>query len=200
MSALDPLVSYGPKAIHPLAEMTTNWRFGRNILFAGSLCACGFSLDAGAEESKDAGAIPPIFSQTARPKGPAQVGETAIAAPAPRAESTEATLRAISEGLPGFDSKLALDEANQAEAPSGPGLTTPLLMKPFTVYDGRVLELRKPHETLLERINATEPMFHFTGKKLSSELTFVDLALASNWRPFSIDPPPAMSVRFTISW
>jgi hypothetical protein len=31
-------------------------------------------------------------------------------------------------------------------------------------------------------------------------MTFVDLGQASNWRPFSLEPPPAVTLRFTLSW
>jgi hypothetical protein len=102
----------------------------------------------------------------------------------------------IAQGLPKFDSRISDQPANKPT----PGPSAPLLMEPFTVFDTRVLDLEKPHENLLETIIGTDPVFRHVGDRLTSELTFVDLAKASNWTPFSLQPPQAVGLRFTVSW
>jgi hypothetical protein len=108
--------------------------------------------------------------------------------------------RLIAEGLPRYDSRTSDQGTDQAANPSTLGQSGPMLMEPFTVFDTRVLDLEKPHENLLETIEGTDPVNRRVGDRLTSELTFVDLAKASNWRPFSLEPPPAVSLRFTVSW
>jgi hypothetical protein len=108
--------------------------------------------------------------------------------------------RLIAEGLPKYESRTSDQGTGQSANPPILGQSVPVLMEPFTVFDTRVLDLEKPHENLLERINGTEPVYRHVGDRLTSELTFVDLAKASNWRPFSLEPPPAVSLRFTVSW
>lgn len=108
--------------------------------------------------------------------------------------------RLIAEGLPKYDSRTSDHVADQAANPSTPGQSVPVLMEPFTVFDTRVLDLEKPHENLLQTVIGTDPAYRNVGDRLTSELTFVDLAKASNWTPFSLQPPPAVSLRFTVSW
>lgn len=109
-------------------------------------------------------------------------------------------LQQISDGLPKFDSRMAQKDSGQADNSAAPEQSRPVLMEPFKVFDARVLELKRPHENLLEKLNSMEPVFRHVGKTMTSELTFVDLAKASNWGPFSVEPPPAVSLRFTLSW
>jgi len=180
--------------------MATSWKVGRHILVASSFCACGLSQNIGAEELKDAGAIPPIFSRPVTERAATSPAAGTLAAPNPRRESTSPILELISEGLPKFNPRLAENDADQAGSLSSLEPSVPVLMDPFTVFDARVLELEKPHENPLERIIGTEPVYRHVGDRLTSELTFVDLARASNWRPFSLEPPPAVSLRFTVSW
>ncbi len=177
--------------------MPTHWRLRRNALVALSLCASGLSSDVPAEEAKETGDIPPIFARReAENPLPRQVAD-AQAAPAPRSESTPALLQEISEGLPKFDSKLAQADPDQTSALEQ---SSPVLMEPFNVFDARILQLRRPNESLLEKLNSMEPLYRHAGKNMTSELTFVDLAKASNWGPFSVQAPLAMSLRFTLSW
>jgi hypothetical protein len=183
--------------------MAMSWRVGRHILVASSFCAGGLSQSIGAEEPKDAGAIPPIFSRPVAERAATSSEADTLAAPTPRRESTLPMLDLISEGLPKFNPKVADNDADQPGSLSSLGQSVPVLMDPFTVFDARVLELEKPHENLLERIDGTEPVYRHVGDRLTSELTFVDLAKASNWRPFSMEPSaarPAVSLRFTVSW
>jgi hypothetical protein len=181
--------------------MTTYTKIGRGIFVASSLWACGLSLIVWAGESKESPAgVPPIF---APPVAGDKTSPSAASAPTPvppGSPSTETIHRQVSEGLPKFDSKGAGPEGSVPDSTAIAGAAAPIQMDRFTVYDARVLELMKPSESLLERISRAEPLFRYKGKKYTSELTFVDLASASNWKPFSIDPPPAVSLRFTISW
>jgi hypothetical protein len=123
-----------------------------------------------------------------------------LVGPAPQHESTSGMRQLIAEGLPKYDSRNPEQGADQAANLSTPGQSGPVLMEPFTVFDTRVLDLEKPHENILGGIEGTEPVYRRIGDRLTSELTFVDLAKASNWRPFSLEPPPAVSLRFTVSW
>jgi hypothetical protein len=109
-------------------------------------------------------------------------------------------LELISEGLPKFDPKLAESDADQTGSLSSLEQSVPMVMDPFTVFEARVLDLEKPHENLLEKVEGTDPLYHRVGDSFTSELTFVDLGKASNWTPFSLQPPPAVSLRFTVSW
>jgi hypothetical protein len=180
--------------------MATYWRVGRHILAASSFCACGLSQDIGAGEPENTGAIPPIFSRTMTDRASTSPGDGAPAAPAPLGNSTSPMFELISEGLPKFNPKPAENEADQAGSLSTLEQSVPVQMDPFTVFDARILGLEKPHENLLEKIIGTEPVYRHVGDRLTSELTFVDLAKEYNWKPFSIEPPPAVSVRFTVSW
>lgn len=183
--------------------MATSWRVGRQILVASSFCACGMSQNLGAEEPTDTSAIPPIFSHTMPEIAASPPGAVAPAALTPQTGSSSPMLELISEGLPKFDPRLAENGADQAGNLSDLNQSVAVQMDPFTVFDTRVLELEKPRENLLERINGTEPVYRHIGDKLTSELTFVTLAKAYNWEPFSIEPSaarPAVTVRFTVSW
>lgn len=174
-----------------------HWRLRRNALVALSLCAGGLSSDGSAEEAKETGAIPPIFARREAENPLPQQADGAQAAPAPRSEATEAQLQQISEGLPKFDSRLTQKDSDE---PSAPEQSSPVLMEPFNVFDARTLQLRRPNDSLLEKLNSTDPVFRHIGKTMTSELTFVDLAKASNWGPFSVQAPLAVSLRFTLSW
>jgi hypothetical protein len=173
--------------------MQTYWRLGLRILAAASSLACGLPPLLRAEDTKAAGDIPPIFSQTAAVNQAPPVLADLPAAPAPQREPATAMVQLISEGLPKFDARMAGQDAGQEQS-------TPVLMDPFNVFDSRVVELTRPRESLLDKLNSTDPVYRYAGKAMTSELTFVDLGTASNWRPFSIDPPPAISLRFTLSW
>jgi|HubBroStandDraft_2_1064218.scaffolds.fasta_scaffold192891_2 hypothetical protein len=184
----------------PHKAMATHWRKGRNWVAALSILAGGFPVRLAAEKPGDDAAIPPIFAVPAAEAAPAPQAADLVSSPAGRGESTDATLQLISEGLPKFDPRLAAQASGPGDDTSAAAQSAPIFMKPFTVFDAPILELTKPQEDLLARIEGTEPLFRAVGKNMTSELTFVDLAKAYNWRPFSVDPPPAVSVRFTISW
>jgi hypothetical protein len=157
-------------------------------------------LDVAAEDETETGGIPPIFARKEAQNLPPQPAASAQADPSPRSESTAALLQQISEGLPKLDSRLAQKDSDPAASQAAPEQSTPVLMEPFSVFDERILELRRPNESLLERVNSTKPVFRHVGKSMTSELTFVDLARASNWGPFSVQAPLAVSLRFTLSW
>ena len=73
-------------------------------------------------------------------------------------------------------------------------------METFTEVDTRLPEFNKPRESELEKIIRTGSVFRYNGETFSSEMTFLDLAEQYHWKPFSIQPPPAISIRFTLSW
>jgi hypothetical protein len=147
-----------------------------------------------------ADSTPPIFAHPiAENPDSSQMPDTLVG-PAPQHELISGMRQFIAEGLPKYDSKTSDQGADKASNPPTPGQSVPLLMEPFTVFDTRILDLEKPHENLLGTIEGTEPVYRRVGDRLTSELTFVDLAKASNWRPFSLEPPPAVSLRFTVSW
>ncbi len=171
--------------------MATYSRTFRCILAGGVFCAWALLPCAGADDT----GTPPIFTHPMAPDAVPEPWADAPEAPARPAGSTDSVLQLVAQGLPRFDPSLA----GQGAAPAA-GDPAPVVMEPFSVFDTRVLELERPRGSLLGRIEGTDPLFRYSGKKFTSQLTLVDLALASNWRPFSLEPPPAVSLRFTLSW
>lgn len=167
---------------------------------AFSLCACGISSTAAAGESKDSGGAPSIFSVSSKRASSPDPAPRAPAAADRMSGATDTLLQKIADGLPKFDAKVALNDATSPDKPPAPDDAKPVLMEPFTVFDTRLPELGKPHGSQLERILETGSVFRYDGRKLSSELTLLDLATQSNWKPFTIQPPPAASIRLTLSW
>ena len=173
---------------------------GRHVLPAVSLFACAVPSHAGAGESGDASVVPPVFSDSMREAArPAPIGKTVVM-PAPASRQTGTISRTISDGFPRFDAKLPEDFAIPSGILPAGDPSKPVLMEPYTVFDARLPEFSKPDQNLLEKVFETGSVFRHDGKKLSSELTFLDLGVQSNWKAPSRHPPPAITLRFTLSW
>jgi hypothetical protein len=171
--------------------MATNSRISRYLLAGGLFGSWALSPCCGADDP----GTPPIFTHPISFDAVPQPGAVVQEAPAPSPGSADPVFQLDAEGLPKFDPGLAGQGASSATSQSAP-----VVMEPFSVFDTRVLELERPRESLLRKIEGTDPLFRYAGKKFTSQMTFVDLALASNWRPFSLEPPPAVTLRFTLSW
>jgi hypothetical protein len=171
--------------------MATNSRISRCILAGGFFSAWALSPCAGADDPP----TPPIFTHPIALDAVPQTRIDAAAAPAPSSGPVDPLFQLVAEGLPKFDPSLAGQPAASAT-----GQSAPVIMEPFSVFDTRVLGLERPRDNLLGKIEGMQPLFRYAGKRISSEMTFVDLAQASNWRPFSLEPPPAVTLRFTLSW
>jgi hypothetical protein len=169
-----------------------NSRISRYLLAGGLFGSWALSPCDGAD---DPDTTPPIFTHPISFDALPQPGTIVPEAPAPSPGSADPVFQLVAEGLPKFDPSLAGQGASSATSQSAP-----VVMEPFSVFDTRVLELERPRGSLLEKIEGTQPLFRYAGKRISSEMTFVDLAQASNWRPFSLEPPPAITLRFTLSW
>jgi hypothetical protein len=165
-----------------------------------SAFVAGISDVAGAEELKDTEARPPIFAHPLSKKPDPAPKPSAAAPAASNPESAPAMSRLISDGLPKFDSKLMDDAPGPNGNSPAAGLTEPVLMEPFTVFDERVRDLVAPQESLMEKVSGTDPLLRHVGRRLTTELSFVNLDVAYNWKPFEPLPPPAVTLRLTISW
>lgn len=106
----------------------------------------------------------------------------------------------IAEALSKFDPTIAGRDVLYSDKTPALDGSKPVLMETFTVFDTRLPEFSELHESELEKVLKTGSVFRHDGKTFSSELTFLDLAEQYHWKAFSLQPPPAISIRFTISW